>query len=374
MNQGVQDIFMGVSVVCPYIRSGTAWSTINKFCASLKLRVCEDKNGTPTFYDSKSNVAKKPIIIRPRNVFDIPSKEKVKIPNVSVSVKNIVKHENEIIDREFAFNLYQFYQTNIPTGAGPSLIDLRWVGDNNANVGVLRLLVGSKYSGISISTASINIPTNLFKFDAKPTIKIIKNVAVTGSNNITEEIIKTPTYVPESSETSLLDGGKIYAQFEDLKAISVDKRTAIVGGTIAVKGDYFEENEDLSVEYVTDSNLETVQLSSNELMQSVSMYENFARETVEAFNGIDCYEIECSFGDYYYENGGIALDFSKGQIFQRYDTVIPYVFIDGVEQPLESYEDEFGNIKAKSFNIVGIQYNYDGHLTQKLMLQETRKI
>ena len=146
-------------------------------------------------------------------------------------------------------------------------------------------------------------------------------------------------------------------------------------------GDYFIDGDQLESNNITNAIEDIYKIPSSDLVQENSYYledsgdkihlgEYILRETNRRYgNGIECFEIECLFNDYYDENGNKV--FSKDDLsthFKKYDVIIPYVKKRGQTVPLRVNEDG----TPKKFRIIGISYSYDGFLKQKLSVQEER--
>jgi hypothetical protein len=103
---------------------------------------------------------------------------------------------------------------------------------------------------------------------------------------------------------------------------------------------------------------------------SIKLYQHILNEVERRYgNGIECFEFECLFNDYFYENGEEAFNSSDlSQHFNKYDIIIPYVKSIGQVVPLRKNTDG----TPKKFRIIGIYYLYDGLLKQKLQVQEER--
>ena len=79
-------------------------------------------------------------------------------------------------------------------------------------------------------------------------------------------------------------------------------------------------------------------------------------------NGRTCLELSCVLGDHYYKD---KLVIPKAKTIRNYDVVIPYVKRSGEQVPYMGTKD-----KPINFLVTGVEYLYNGHLVQKLHLQE----
>lgn len=88
-------------------------------------------------------------------------------------------------------------------------------------------------------------------------------------------------------------------------------------------------------------------------------------------NGKEVWTIDCLVGDYYNSNGQLAISPEKSSsllplVFHKYDIVEPYISTTVGDKPLS--EDNEGN--AKLFQIIGVDFAYDGVPRQILTVQE----
>jgi hypothetical protein len=154
--------------------------------------------------------------------------------------------------------------------------------------------------------------------------------------------------------------------------------TFVKGGIIGFAVKTFADDGTITV-YKKDS-IDDTNIQSNDLIQDgsylfdstnqLSLGDYILQEVSRRYShGIECFEIECLFNDYYNENGELV--FSKSDLsqhFNKYDVIIPYTVKRGKTVPLRKNSDG----TPKKFRIIGISYSYDGLLKQKLSVQEER--
>jgi hypothetical protein len=150
-----------------------------------------------------------------------------------------------------------------------------------------------------------------------------------------------------------------------------EKIYSLISAKINFIGYYYDDKGSELEKYQTEKG-EPKHLQSNKLIQTESTFgtkklSDWILSTIKGKyeNEIKCFDLECLAVEYKDIDGTIAI--AKGQLFKRYDLIVPYVIRKGRKTPY-SY-DEKGIPSA--YCIVGIEYSYSGILKQKLYLQET---
>lgn len=339
-----------INIYCPFFPSGiNKWEEETMICQATMSRVVEDENGNS--YISGSHPTKNPIIVRPKNIINISSPSFVRISNTSIDVTN----------RKMYNGLH--YDTDNNTIIEP-------FGNSND----CYISYDSNDKPIFISGAEeFEIIEKSYGYDAKVVVK-------TG-----DEKIYRVDYARE-----VIDG---YEGIVHFRADFIDDNHFVASITIVTSsrkvekfyfsflGDYFIDGDQSELQNITNAIEDISKIPSSELVQANSYYledsgdkiqlgEYILRETNRRYgNGIECFEIECLFNDYYDENGNKVFDTNDlSNHFEKYDLIIPYVNKKGQAVPLRVNQDG----TPKQFRVIGISYSYDGLLKQKLSVQEER--
>ena len=85
-------------------------------------------------------------------------------------------------------------------------------------------------------------------------------------------------------------------------------------------------------------------------------------------NGKETVELSCSIGEYYNENGSVAIGPNRSgypMVFKVGDVVLPYTYTSNGDRPLSMKDGQ-----PKQFIITGIEYLFGGAIRQNLTLQE----
>lgn len=373
---GEDDIGLNNTIIyCPYFPREPIWSSINKICQATMCRVADDENGNPVI--SGSFPKKRPIIIMPSNIIEIPSREvaTAKGKGLQMTVTDRVKFENEVVGGD-TFSVH-YNDQNDPTSISS--------GDSSAASSFTFSFIQDSDDIYASITKKTDVRHKIYEVtkgnafaSVKRTIQWDSNEYSGGSNSIVG-FLKNSQVTKDSVDSLEI---KMVVPIKD-------KLTASVNGNVTYGArltqnietkyycSYFKDEEDI-VEYYGKETGEN-QIPSNDLIQTKSYFGgdgetplavHIIEETIKKYGkGILCFEIECLFNDYYYEDGEKAFD--RGDLsshFKRYDVVIPYVNKKGGIVPLATDTDGY----PSKFRIIGISYYYDGLLRQKLQLQEER--
>ena len=355
-------------IYCPDFEANSFWGNMVKICVAGHCRIYSNSEGEPEFSYDDETVSKN-ILISPYHILDIKdyvSKEKTKIPNPYITAKSRFKYTDERI-KSIPFVIY-----NVSTTDG----NAHW--ENNIDNSTNEIFYNKT---LSQSTES-DIATFKGNFELLGKIKQITKIKylVTRYNH---------AYLPspERKETNVsiipITANSAFYSYNNRIALSFQIQTAkriagqnpfvIPNGKAIVYADYYEDSEDMR--YVIGDGA-SFDLPTNDLIQVHSLHnpseplgEFLARRVLQQYGkGIECYEIECIVSDYYYEDGTLALNGANEGIdtFKKYDVVTPYIIVNGKSEPLSVHETG----KPKKFRVIGVKYNYKGHLKQTLYLQE----
>lgn len=346
-------------IYCPYLRKESAWNRIGNICQSTMYRVIEDENGEPIITGSFPN--KTEILVNPHNIIDISKSEFVIVQNSSIDVKKRNKYTNEKVEsisKHFDIS-YNEYGNPISI----SNCEYSFGSNNNATI---KCLFDTSYNIYSCEMSHI-----VSTVDIKS--KLIENA----SSSYSIEEFGGGASVAGKEKTSLYFEYEIKDLIQDssdstrmVKSIDVDFYITYFVDEVIEEKNIIDETEIDSI----------VKISSNDLIQTGSYYigdsekiplSTYILEEVRRrySKGIECFEIECLFNDYYDVNGNKV--FSKDDLsvhFKKYDIIIPYVIKKGYRTPYRVNEDG----TPKKFRVIGISYSYDGLLKQKLSVQEER--
>lgn len=348
-------------IYCPYLEKENAWSRATKICQATMCRVFENENGEGII--AGSHPYRNAIIINPKNIISVSKPSIVKVQNTSIDATERKKYSSakvSQISKRFEINYNLF-------GNPTSISNCNFsIEENNAEISCL-------------------IETN-YKIYSCPSSSVVKTIE--RKDTTTGNIIGTYSTNEFSSGFSVdgIEKNDLLVEYEVSNIVRKDDANGtedrIKSIDITFYLTYFEDvGTTTETNIVDEENFDPPQsIPSNDLIQTNSFYVEDAIETPLAThilqevqrryeNGIDCFEIECLFNDYYYEDGSLAFSGSDlSTHFQKYDVIIPYVMKNGKSVPLRTNQDG----TPKKFRIIGISYSYDGLLRQKLSVQEER--
>ena len=368
--------YQNTIIFCPYVEKGTAWDIFTKICQASMSRIYEDENGDAII--SGSFPKRTPIEIKPNNILDITNYSFVRVFNTSIDYSNIeVKTESLLED--FVKTIYinygedgltplsvsdgevTFYDSGYVT---PSIMcDIKVDGESKHNITKGLFLNGYVQLTETLEEAYQDVGTyNVLKtFSSEPRVK--------GEFDI--------KYEDPKSFTIRINGLEIYKYFGD--ASKKSRRTNQID--LRINTDYAIDHGTETIKNINNTEYPIVSIQSNDLIQSNSYYinddgshtnhaEHILQEVSRRYSkGIECFEIDCLFNDYYDENGNKVFDREDlSNHFKKYDVIIPYVKKRGQVVPFRTNADG----TPKKFRIIGISYSYDGLLKQKLSVQEER--
>lgn len=364
-------------IYCPYFPIDSLWSNLTKICQASMSRIIENEEGTAVITGSYPQ--KKPILIQPKNIVSIPNSQFVRAANVSIAITDREKRTAATTDQKATLDdVYVEFTVNydekgnfVSLSGGqvsegyegaPNAYVVIWTnkqtpykiwGDINRykiNTIVTGTWTGKLSAIITVPYSSVN-PADRYTARVDPNDPSLINIT-------------TPPI-------------KIYGTTDDADSVEVRMQSL----KLKFQADHFKDFETQTQTRIIDENQDIFEIPSNDLVQGKSyILENDGSEVFLADyilqevsrrygNGIECFEIECLFNDYYYEDGTKAFDGENlSRHFKKYDVIIPYVKKQGRIVPLRTNPDG----TPKKFRIIGISYLYDGLLRQKLQIQEER--
>lgn len=344
-------------IYCTYLTFGTLWDRMNKICQASMCRIFDDKDGLPII--SGERPTKTPIIVNPKNIISISQSQFVKVPNVSIDIKNRMRH------------------TNDETGNISKNVTVNYLLESD----ILRL--PTSVSGVDSYDIVEGVNERKISFSWKSKLNL--------KSYIVNSILKTTTYSDGQSNDESMDDIGTSSPIYDYDTLIFGDELVIsksitnrIPKTISYLFDIycFEDLSSETEEKETEKGYDITKIESNDLIQTKSYYGNhpdnggvylgnhILNEVVRRYGkGRECFEIECLFNDYYDVNGNKVFDTNDlSNHFNKYDIIVPYVMKKGKVVPLRVNEDE----TPKQFRIIGISYSYDGLLKQKLSIQEDR--
>lgn len=376
---------------CPHLTPNTLWANMDKLCKVSMCRICVNEEGKPrVYYD---NVNKTPIVIRPSNIMSIfneANKAQTKVPLASIDVTQRTKH----LDEEVVSRSYHVYDHTINVGSTEisgqiypiRTVDWFFVGWDktlNPNMAITQDTTAEGYP----RTVSVSFEDNVGS-----NVHAITGISTYGTlcrepdpDTRWEDVIR-----PTADDTLSL----IFNTAKDtVKASFALPYSYVVGMQVlstartTIKGNFYTDEGSTTYTIGRQDSQNPISptiITSNELMQqknvyalevtdlSPPLYTRILREVVSRYeNGVDCCEMECTFEDYYREDGNKVIDGSgivqPIQGFSRYDTVIPYIQKNHQTVPYKT--DTNGN--PKKFRVIGMKYRYNGVVRQTLCLQES---
>ena len=361
------------TIETPYIGVDTIWNVMTKICQATMSRVIEKPDGDLEI--TSSFPQKTPIIVNPKNIINIDNADFVRIENATIDVTERQSLENWISDGSTkSFDVERDESLYFTRISGFELTD----SSNNS-------YEGGFYEEYVQGTLNLETPYKIFSvdFDKSVVTEHLQMGDLSSSVEIKEDKEYTRNTVLCSNEI-IVNETTISAKINSLRVTHIDHNPEVnfihvltKGGKIRFPISTFVDKGTKTISITDDTNGEKI--DSNDLIQYNSFFsgdvgirlgEYILNEVKKRYsNGIECFEIECLFNDYYDENGNKV--FSKDDLsthFKKYDVIIPYVKKKGQTVPLRVNEDG----TPKQFRVIGISYSYDGLLKQKLSVQEER--
>lgn len=393
-NPNVNDVMKNTIIHCPAINDN-AWSALTNLCQLTLCRASIKANGNISFSHINDFWGKRNIKINPSNILGISNKVptiKNRINNISLDALNRETYFDVSVIEPIEIDLYNLIPYYTQEGSSNvRWLDWEFIADNTTYF-VKREDTGnydSVANGDYFQYVTLEIPirpkTNAFFYEYKPRITAIQYY----NNRSTKEYIKgtTSDVLMEYGDTYEKEGylwQTIKIRTLHREIIDFNVQVWIFESiTIEYIGSYYEDGD--NTKYTTRSSGGSVlnfekepPTISNYLIQNKNtyygnaFYDSLLQTLKNNYSkGIECCEMQCTFSDYYYEDGELAYDATGKdkpiECFQKYDCVVPYVVRRGQVVPYSLKNDG----TAKSFKIMGIKYDYVGIPKQTLYLQET---
>lgn len=360
-----------VSIYAPYLLKGESyWRQINKICQASMSRVFDDKYGNPCIAGEYPD--RDPIIVKPHNIIGIPDSGFVRTPNICISVFNT--------EKSYWPHTVEDAHVVIPVNGGVDASSGAYIDSiSNCNYEIFSM-IGYYYANISKD------------IDSKYLILGNQDIAVKGIRSVDVFAKDSNAKWAKIYSEKYNDSANIHSE-EPKYSINFGKPVVLTGqissaGTESFLGlstsfsfdfeaQHFIINGSVDEKVATSETDDFFYIPSNELIQSRSSFDAPATLAQGILNrvhrrygdGIECFEIECLFNDYYDEQGNKIIDGEDiSNHFEKYDVIIPYVKKMGQTVPLRKNKDG----TPKKFRIIGISYIYDGLLRQKLQVQEDK--
>lgn len=362
-------------IYCPYFPKESAWDRLNKICQATMCRIYDDENGNPVISGSfPENLSS--IIINPNNILEISSNDFVRVPNLSIEATNRERKTDSRIDG--INDVYSIgYAEEDPTYPTDGFGNETTIGGATFSFKMVTL-GGEPYSVWVTYYKTFNLP-----------------VKATGS---AEMLLREYYQAPDAPgvgfclKSTLTSGDDCHLQGTDklyykasMVAVNFDGankyKHRLYKIEVSARADHFVDNGTESKEIINDPSYDKLRIESNDLIQSSSYFLNtdgshtalgdyILQEVDRRYSdGIECFEIECLFNDYYNEEKEKVFSGDDlSQRFKKYDVVYPYVKRAGKIVPLRTSQ----NGRRKGFRLIGISYYYDGLLRQRLQLQEEK--
>lgn len=372
-----------ISIFCPIIeRNKSLWNIVTEICQATMGRVAENPDGSVVITDPY--LSRKPIVVNPKNITKIPSDAFVRIPNSSMDVTNRVRIvDTAKLDFSINWNGYTDLtsENTVASFDGANLM----ISDDDTSAYVTgsvstenpiyavhlpQISQTDEIQSFVTTDGNLPYPFQKTKFTPYPLLSLV-GIKLTSKSDNYQEV----SFACEDFPIKISKVNELHLRTEE---------TVVVKASFEAGYDTFSDSkEELEmIHYPTD---EIVKIQSSTLVQTNSRYDNkkdgyvvksvplaehILTEVRNRYaNGIECFEIECLFNDYYYTDGTLAFDGADlSQHFNKYDIIEPYTVKHGQVVPLRKNEDG----SAKQFRIIGISYTYDGFLRQKLYVQEER--
>lgn len=367
------------NIYCPYFPKESTWARLNKICQASMCRVFDNEDGKPVI--SGSFPAKTPIVVTPSNILKIANSGYVSVPNSSIIVTERTKYTGTdayLPDIELYFVINYDEQGEIAFVSNSDGFTLKTEEDLSSEF--IRINIQKKVN----SQYKINLPIVYLAGTITNESYIDDPAGGLSYPGIAQSTYSRYIEIGYSS-VSAFDPTEILIGSGESNIIALTK---IADGVIRVtdvnmkvRGDHFRDTEATNRQNISDENRDILEISSNDLIQSRSTFTNddgsttplgdyIVEEVAHRYGkGIECFEIECLFNDYYDVNNDKVFDRDDlSTHFNKYDVIIPYIKKGNDTVPLRKNTDG----TPKRFRVIGISYSYDGLLKQKLQIQEDR--
>ena len=359
-------------IYCPYHpKKEKSWDRIDKICQATMSRVIEDSDGNPIITGSFPQ--RSTVVVMPKNILSVSNSSFVRVANASIdSLKREKKFDStlENVYANFTVN-YGEYGELLSVSGGDFEFDKT---NPDQKYVTITKVIKTPYKVTRGTSGGFIISTETIEFE----------------NNIGQKSTYSTVHYGGGGEFSLYgdDFSEIKITVETAAEIIYRDNEGKVNSSKRLKQVDTKPNTTYAVDNGTETKTkinndeeDTVSISSNDFIQVDSYYidnngdniplaDYILQEVSRRYSkGIECFEIECLFNDYYDENGNKVFggeDLSNH--FNKYDIIIPYVMKKGNIVPYRVNEDG----TPKQFRIIGISYSYDGLLKQKLSVQEER--
>lgn len=311
------------------------------------------------------------IFIPSKKIYDV-SYDKVAdniITSVELSYNNVTVNYGNILNREYTFNYWRRKSDN----SGIEGV----YNDVEQTEGFTFTATGTLEFGQV--TATLKLPFDkIAKFDLDPLgvevikllshkLKSVQRISVDEGVTFYERtIFYTPTL-----KNVISDGEKgiIELSFSQVISLAVgDKTQYILSETISIVGDYITTEQ---TSKRIGNGEKTFAISANSLIQGTNTnLEKFANDILANYGkGKEMITIRCSIGEYYDDNGKLAISTKTANkmTFSHYDQVVVMKRNAwGTDSPISLNEDGSATI----FEVLGVRVFADGAVWQELTLKE----
>ncbi len=367
--KNISSVFIG----CPYITKESIWNVMTKICQASMSRIVETEDGLLEITGSFPK--RTPIILKPQNIIGVFNNCFFSEKNLSIETtkrKKIIDRAPEETSKYFRLRsgekAGEIFADGIEVSLGEIQKESYSLGD---------------YKEYQNAYGNINLSTPYTIFNVSNAMFVSIERANDGSSTKTEFV-----YDKDFGDSPIIVNEKdIFSEFNFIYMENYFENYILKGfrfvedGYCAFPISGFRDEGTDTLQIISSEKQKINKIDSNDLIQDISFYKKddgtslslgqYILDEVSSrySNGIECFEIECLFNNYYDENGNKVFDTEDlSKHFERYDIIIPYVQKQGRTVPLRV--DENGN--PKKFRIIGISYSYDGLLKQKLSVQEER--
>lgn len=369
--------FKGSSILipCPYLAADNLWNIVQKICKATMSRIVENEYAQAIITSCFPN--RSPILLKPNNIIDKQTQGVARVVNSSIQYNKITIFENEVTDSTKSYFTINWDDADTPVSTNGGTFTFSEIIPPVSANSTSRIFAHGGYT--------LNTQHKIFEVYNTQNFVDTKEVEIGGSvtNNFHQSSIFFSASKKGENQINLSTIGAVVRTIEanPIGAPSINTFVLRVETHVPIDGfddDGFVEEKVINPQY---ANEPIVQIPTSELVRenslylindetSIKLYEHILNEVEKRYaNGIECFEIECLFNDYFYENGQKAFSSSDlSQHFNKYDVIIPYIKSKGQTVPLRKNPDG----TPKKFRIIGISYFYDGLLKQKLQVQEDR--
>lgn len=305
------------------------------------------------------------ILIPSKNIYNIDDYKVIdnKIASIERQTNKVIHNLGNVLNKEYNFRFAESLYTNsegqlvsnpeYTEGFSFDIVYSEELSGYRA-VGIIEIVVDKK-TIIKLGEENGNTVITSHKLNNS------QEWEFKGSNSLTNRLqINVPRIISYDEQSGVISlEYSVFIGDNDFSKLISDKVT-LVGNYKSVEQILEKVGEGTPI----------LKLDTNEFLQSTNYNDYLLAQILRQYkNGKEIATIKCDINTYYDENGVIVIspDIDNKMIFEHYNVVLPLIPNSwGTESPM-SYNQ---NGKAKLFEIVGINYIFDGACWQELSIIE----